>query len=261
VARPRGCGKRETLTPLRKWSQLANREGQEYGVFDAHWSPDRKQLGISLASWCADPCSQLATISLPDGKLHKIGKPRGDSVIAWSADGLRLLYEELFYSGREGIWTISLRPGAKETRLNPALSRSLAKLSVGSFRLSPDESNLAVESDGLLLIDLIDEVKRRVTTTSSDDIAGWSPDGQSLLFNRDGDAYTVNANGSGLRRLTSDQNSHPIDWSPDGKHLLFLRAVENRSELWVMDADGSGQTRLPFNRPGLSIVTADWSAP
>ena len=47
--------------------------------------------------------------------------------------------------------------------------------------------------------------------------------------------------------------------------MLFLRAALDANdpekqvwELWVMDADGGRQTRLPFNRSALEVVAADW---
>jgi TolB protein len=65
----------------------------------------------------------------------------------------------------------------------------------------------------------------------------------AFVSNRDGnyEIYSVNPDGSGLTRLTNDPSAdlRPA-WSPDGQRILFNR----NSEVWIMNADGSGQQQL-----------------
>lgn len=89
----------------------------------------------------------------------------------------------------------------------------------------------------------------------------WSPDGTRIAFasTRDGntDIYVMNADGSGVTRLTDDRgdDTDPT-WSPDGGRIAFVsdRAGsasdigESPDEIFVMNADGSGQERLTSNR-------------
>ena len=95
-----------------------------------------------------------------------------------------------------------------------------------------------------------------------------SPDGKKVVFTslKDGDLdiYTMNVDGTDVRRLTTapGYDGGPW-WSPDGKQiayrawhpvdtalvsyreLLGQRLVRpNRMELWVMNADGSGQRQI-----------------
>jgi len=95
-----------------------------------------------------------------------------------------------------------------------------------------------------------------------------SPDGKKIVFTslKDGDLdiYTMNVDGTDVRRLTTTPGYDGGPWwSPDGKQiayrawhptdsalvnyreLLAQRLVRpNRMELWVMNADGSGQRQI-----------------
>ena len=102
--------------------------------------------------------------------------------------------------------------------------------------------------------------------------AAWSPDGRTIAFRsyRDGNSevYVMNADGSGQRNLTRNlrDDSTPV-WSPDGRKIAFLRGFDathgaagnlrDPSEVYVMNADGSGQKRLTRN-PGFDHSPA-WS--
>ncbi len=93
---------------------------------------------------------------------------------------------------------------------------------------------------------------------------GWSPDGRRIAFDDDDAIYGVNADGSGLRRLA--QNAAFESWSPDGRKLIFVRlrhpkksrpataaaAWQAAADLWVMNADGSGQRNLTRGTPTAS---------
>ena len=100
------------------------------------------------------------------------------------------------------------------------------------------------------------------TSTSSDPT--WSPDGTRLAFVSDrggrgrSEIWVVNVDGSGLVKLTTNIQLAPdplygLDvgpsWSPDGSRIAFASGRDSLSnyELYVMNADGSNQTRLTNN--------------
>jgi TolB protein len=61
--------------------------------------------------------------------------------------------------------------------------------------------------------------------------------------------FVINADGSGERQLTHPDtgvDDNQPDWSPDGAKLAFERC-DIGCEVWTMNADGSGQTRLGPN--------------
>jgi Tol biopolymer transport system component len=112
--------------------------------------------------------------------------------------------------------------------------------------------------------------QRNLTKTWGLDVSPiWSPDWRRILFLRNPcsgvrDAcksvtqiYRMNADGTGRRRLargvtyrqnssgqrTSEHSAIPT-WSPDGRKIAFVSDRTGSAEVYVMNADGSGQRRL-----------------
>jgi TolB protein len=91
----------------------------------------------------------------------------------------------------------------------------------------------------------------------------WSPDGSLLLYNRSGAIYSLELGGDAPPNKLAD-GWFP-DWSPDGKRLAFTRGFDRddgapiKSQLFAVDADGSGLTLLADNLTR-ACVTFAWSA-
>jgi Tol biopolymer transport system component len=99
--------------------------------------------------------------------------------------------------------------------------------------------------------------QRRLTRKGGE--PAWSPDGRSIAFSRDDDIYVMGSDGSGKRRLTR-RGTSPT-WSPDGRRIAFVRPLaagcyrrnhdkprcQNSHEIYVMNAQGTGQQRLTRN--------------
>jgi TolB protein len=105
-------------------------------------------------------------------------------------------------------------------------------------------------------------VTRLTNNSASDYVPAWSPDGKHIAFHskRDGnrEIYIMNADGSGQTRLTSNTaEDYEAKWSPDGKHIAFYSTRDDpnpdscdnicKTEIYIMNTDGSGVTRLTNN--------------
>jgi Tol biopolymer transport system component len=100
-----------------------------------------------------------------------------------------------------------------------------------------------------------------VHSLSPDDIAGarWiyppAPAGNGrIAFVRDGDIWTMNADGTHPLNLTSSpsKNEFAPSWSPKHDRIAFIRGTPgdlNSDQPWVMNADGSGAKALAFVIP------------
>ncbi len=136
-----------------------------------------------------------------------------------------------------------------------------------SFALSPDGKQMALSAnDGdLYLIELGSKGVRRLTETPAyEKTPSFSPDGKSLLYvsEPDGDRFSsrvfrIQIDTREITQLTKesgicDNNPH---FSPDGSRIAFARASRNNGDpyvrdlwndydLYVMNADGSGQKRI-----------------
>jgi TolB protein len=126
-----------------------------------------------------------------------------------------------------------------------------------------DEHGLRVQSEDGTVSSLI-------THDARDTSPAWSPDGQRVAFTRrqhdHWEVYVVDADGRNLRRLTDTPkqpdgtlgDSAAPAWSPDGQSLAFLTDRNGKWDIWIMQADGSGQK--PMFKPGvLSGLTLEYA--
>ena len=66
-----------------------------------------------------------------------------------------------------------------------------------------------------------------------------------IAFDNFDDVWTIDADGTDLTRLThSPGPDFDPAWSPDGTQIAFRSERSGEPEIWVMNADGTGQHRL-----------------
>jgi len=189
------------------------------------WSPNGRT--IAFATTRADPTGNDVWLMDADG-----GNPRPlieqtgiDEYPSWSPDGSQLAF------------------GC--TRGKILASR------VGDFEVC------VVNADGTGL--------RRITDAPGISSAvGWSPDGSLILFgsNRDqspgdvtpcGDLFVIRPDGTDLRKITDGSHRDcASSWASDGHMFVssHRRDRDGPSDLWVMNADGSGVTLVTIPLAG-----------
>ncbi|HZG53252.1 MAG TPA: LpqB family beta-propeller domain-containing protein [Pyrinomonadaceae bacterium] len=81
----------------------------------------------------------------------------------------------------------------------------------------------------------------------------WSPDGSQLVVSADrgSNLYIVSADGSTLRALTHNTGfaiTQAPSWSPDGTKIAYVGNAEQNYDVFLINQDGSGVSRLTNTR-------------
>ncbi len=156
-------------------------------------------------------------------------------------------------------------PGAQTWIYNPATQETglitrdwIYPMARKNLTLSPDgqqEVFVKRDSNGVAQVHVRTVGSPRDTqltafTRDSYDPA-WSPTGEWIAFvsanSGNDEIYRMTSDGSVVQQLTNNQwewDKHP-SWSPDGSQIVFFsnRGV-GRPQIWIMNADGSGQKNL-----------------
>jgi TolB protein len=127
--------------------------------------------------------------------------------------------------------------------------------------LSPDGTKIVYrdstrginQNDEIFVMNVDGSNKRNVTIDPADDWGpAWSPDGSQIAFNSTRvsgtlpQLFVMDEDGGNVRQLTEREGEYP-SWSPDGRQIVFMSqepAGANNYEIYVINSDGSGQTRL-----------------
>jgi Tol biopolymer transport system component len=107
------------------------------------------------------------------------------------------------------------------------------------------EGKAGIEEGGLFAVR--DGRLNQLTTDPSDSQPAFSPDGTSIAFVRDGDIYSVRADGSGQRQLTNgaELDTAPVV-APNGKFVVFERRAGKGApaDLYTVGTFGGGLRAL-----------------
>ena len=146
-----------------------------------------------------------------------------------------------------------------------------------SPRWSPDNTRVLFQSDrdnpfsGLAEIYVMNwdgTAQTRLTNSAADDsCAVWSPDGSKIAFQSSRNnlyyqVYVMNADGSNQVNISnSNSNDGQPSWSPDGTKIAFTSERDHPGvpAIYVMNANGSSQTRLTFSAATIRDEHPAWS--
>ena len=98
---------------------------------------------------------------------------------------------------------------------------------------------------------------RLTDSLAVDQFPDWSPNGRKIAFRHDTDIYTVDVETGDSERLTDvGPLNQMAAWSPNGRQLVFMSTRAGYPSVFLMNADGSGQTNLTPKTPG--DADSDW---
>jgi TolB protein len=135
--------------------------------------------------------------------------------------------------------------------------------------VSPDGARIAFRHNGFIWVMNIDGSGRhQVGGAGSEADPSWSPDGTKLAFTTDArpdgfsyggpNVWTMNADGTNRVQLTNNASSRQPAWSPDGSRIAYVVSANDGSDIYIMNADGSGPTDLT-RTPNVDETEPDWS--
>ncbi len=197
---------------------------------------------------------RLTSSTVPQMEVHPV----------WSPDGSRIAL-----SVPEGSGHAIAVVNADGSNLRVLTEGGLYNLPTWS----PDGAQIAFSfGDGIIVMNADGSNRRTVLRRLAGDEyrkMSWSPDGSRIAFastrgkptNHDTDfeIFTMRPDGSDIRQLT-DNNvpDHNPAWRPDGAKIAFDSNRPAPTNIWLMNPDGSQQTKLT-NDFILGVSAPAWS--
>ncbi|MGH3391575.1 MAG: TolB family protein, partial [Actinomadura sp.] len=165
----------------------------------------------------------------------------------WSPDRTRVAFTRKKFGPSE-TWVMNADGGDR---------RLISDHTTGNARVSwaPDGRQVVYQGDDgdFYNVTIGESTPRRLTTSGSrKSDPAWSPAGRHLAFWLGGEGREQiqlldlrNPAGPWIRLTSARYGAKDPEWSPDGRRIAFTRGTaDGSSDIWVMNADGSGQRLL-----------------
>jgi eukaryotic-like serine/threonine-protein kinase len=173
------------------------------------WSPDGKVIATGITKTSTGVHDYLAAVAVADGGIKPIGSQQWDDVgrLGWLADGAGLVAAFYEKDTKNAQYYLISYPEGAVRRITNDLN------DYHDLSLTADTSTMAtVQEDRIINL--------------------WVSSG---------------AETKGLRQLTFGSGKYEgaagVRWVPDGR-IVYEAWVGNVGDIWIMNADGSGQKRL-----------------
>jgi eukaryotic-like serine/threonine-protein kinase len=257
--------------PSRLWAvTVATGEARVISESDAtqpNWSPNGKR--IAYTSGESDKRG-LWTIR-PDGSDAKPARTNesADSGAVWSPDG-KYLYFTSQQNGVPSLWRIAIDETSGETSGEPELIPTPAAFTY-QISFSRDGKRMVFCEEHTtrntyrwacdLIAGRIDEPPEQITRSTGTLFSpAISPNGERLVFEKRWKMFILKIGNSIPYQLidgAGNSEKRPR-WSPDGNRIAFEAGFSGTSQVYIINADGSGQQQIT-NAPPPGVVFPLWS--
>lgn len=213
------------------------------------WSPDRRF--VVFTAYRNRNTQDIDMIELATGKRWTLVSSGGLNITpALSPDGNFLAFASS-HEGNSELYRLDTRTKAMQ-RLTVHASGDL------SPSWSPSGRELAFTSDRsggpqIFLMGADGSNVRRLTFEGDYNAApGWSPRGNWIAFvcrtpKKDYKLCLITPDGQKRVQLTAGSGiDDSPSWSPDGRHLVFSSTAQGKSQIYMINADGTDLERITF---------------
>lgn len=221
------------------------------------WSPD----GTRIAFTSFDKKSEVHIVNADGSGLRTLTSEGLENFGPdWSPDGSRIAFvqatefrKQVMLINVDGSGLMPLTPNPNSDHESAQWSRDGSKVAITGFQDAPSGLEI-VSSDGNGVVTF------SVGGSSSAVDPAWASDGRLAYSNapyyeepddndhypEDFEIYVVSADQGSVVRLTTNTGYDNLDpaWSPDGRKVAFVRTRAEGSDIYTMNPDGTGLTRL-----------------
>jgi Tol biopolymer transport system component len=162
--------------------------------------------------------------------------------IDWTPDNKYIVFEEHIYDTTY-IYKININTGKKDllftglhmSTYDIAVSPKGDKISFVLNHISNDAAELRImDINGLNQKILFSEPGKFAASPK------WYQDSEKLIFNLDGQIYSIRSDGSDLTNLTNNNASNTdFSFSLDGRKIVYNKIENYRSDICIMNSDGT----------------------
>ncbi|MBN2098951.1 MAG: PD40 domain-containing protein [Dehalococcoidia bacterium] len=234
------------------------------------WSPDGLQIAFAsdngLEVINADGGGRQLLVELAE-VVPSLSEHESVESTAWSPDGSMIAFD---------VWAFIPDPSDMTGQTGDSFTRIwIVDADSGNLkRLTTDSANERIlswspDGQGVVFVSDRDEDKGYVWTLHVDDNGPpqlteggrASPDGTRIAYvTEDADLWLKDADGGNSVRVAGGSGwyENPI-WSPDGTMLAFDSTIVGPvGNIWIVNADGTGKTRLTGATKDLFDCTPEW---
>jgi Tol biopolymer transport system component len=237
------------------WTHVINADGSRQTLLghggSPLWAPDGRRIAfITTHPRAGLSAGEIGVMNADGSDWSPFPDTVGWPDPAWSPDSQRIAFGGIQVINADGGGLTRL---GEQGGWGPAWSPDGERI---AFSVSQPLANLYATAEiWVMNADGSDQVRLAAGHSPA-----WSPDGEKIAFLRtrlvdprsghySSAIWLMNADGSNPTRLTTEGElpDPPLDrgarlhlWSPDGRKIAFQRD----GDVWVMDADGSGQENL-----------------